>query len=236
MEPKFQSSFIPKGPAVTTAPNTPLKGRKSEGKSFFGYIALLIFSLSVIFAVGVFGYKYYLKYSIQRMGGNLENARATLQSDVIRELTRLDNRIISSKELIARHQIVSPLFEFLEIYTPQTVRFSDFNYSIADQGIQLSMKGEARGYAALAFQADIFDNSQYFENPVFSDLTLNEKGDVTFSFKAILDPDLVSYQRKVQQIGVPPVEPVEQVEVVEEAPVSTSTDASLPSTQNQTQN
>jgi len=176
-------------------------GRKTQEKSLFSFLAWIIFNISVVLALGMFGYKFYLKYSIDQMGVDLENARATLQSEVISELTRLDNRITSSRELILAHQNLSPLFEFLEVSTPRTVRFSDFRYSMTPQGLELSMTGEARGYAALALQAEIFDKSPYFKDSIFSDLRLNTKGDVTFSFRAIVDPSLVSYQREVERIG-----------------------------------
>ena len=202
MEPKFQSSFIPKGPISSATPDTPM-GRKTREKSLFAFLALIIFNISIVLALGVFGYKFYLKYSIDKMGADLENARTTLQPETIRELTRLDNRIISSRELILGHQILSPLFAFLEASTPRTVRFSDFRYSVTGQGLELSMIGEARGYAALALQADIFDKSQYFKDPIFSDLNLNAKGDVNFSFRAVVDPSLMSYQREVERIGAP---------------------------------
>lgn len=180
-------------------------GRKVKEKSLLSFLALIIFSASVILALGVFGYKFYLKYSIDQMGTDLANARATLQSDVIRDLTRLNNRIISSQELIAQHQILSPLFAFLETSTPKTVRFSDFGYTKTPEGLELLITGEARGYTALAFQADIFNKSQYFKDSVFFDLNLNAKGDVNFSFKTIMDPNLVSYQREVERIGTSPV-------------------------------
>ena len=190
-------------------------GPKAKEKSLLAYLALVIFSISVLLALGMFGYKFYLKYSIAKMGVDLENARATLQPEIIRELTRLDNRIISSQELIAQHKILSPLFEFLEISTPKTVRFSDFRYSMTPQGLELSMTGEARGYAALALQSDIFNKSQYFKDSIFSNLKLNTKGDVIFSFRAVVDPSLVSYQREVERIGAL-------------APIATSTATSTP--------
>ena len=190
-------------------------GPKAKEKSLLAYLALVIFSISVLLALVMFGYKFYLKYSIAKMGVDLENARATLQPEIIRELTRLDNRIISSQELIAQHKILSPLFEFLEISTPKTVRFSDFRYSMTPQGLELSMTGEARGYAALALQSDIFNKSQYFKDSIFSNLKLNTKGDVIFSFRAVVDPSLVSYQREVERIGAL-------------APIATSTATSTP--------
>ena len=209
MEPKFQSSFIPKGPIVSNVPGAPIGRRTRQEKSLFYILASTVFIMSVLSASGVFGYKFYLKYSIDKMGADLEDARMTLQPEVIRELTRLDNRLLSSQKLLARHQILSPLFEFFEVSTPKTVRFKDFSYTKTPQGLELKIIGEARGYAALALQADIFDKSQYFKNPIFSDLSLNEKGDVNFSFKAILDPTLVSYERKVERLGASPIVPTE---------------------------
>ena len=214
MEPKFQSSFIPKGPISSAAPSVPM-GRKTGEKSLFAFLAWVIFNLSVVLALGMFGYKFYLKYSIDQMGVDLENARATLQSEVISELTRLNNRITSSRELILAHQNLSSLFAFLEVSTPRTVRFSDFRYSMTQQGLELAMVGEARGYAALALQAEIFDKSPYFKDSIFSDLRLNTKGDVTFAFKATVDPSLVSYEREVERLGAP-------------APIATSTATSTP--------
>ncbi|MEX2013640.1 MAG: hypothetical protein WD897_01875 [Parcubacteria group bacterium] len=219
MEPKFQSSFIPKGPIAPTASGVSM-GQKTKKKGLFAHLASLIFTASVLLALGVFGYKFYLNYSIEQMGVDLENARATIEPEVIRELTRLDNRIISFKQLVSEHQILSPLFEFLEVSTLKTVRFSDFRYSVTEKGIELSMMGEARGYAALALQADIFNGSQYFKDSIFSNLSLNDRGDVNFSFKTTVDPSLVSYQREVERIGAPVVVPIETV--------STSTATSTP--------
>ncbi|MEX2013973.1 MAG: hypothetical protein WD896_01305 [Parcubacteria group bacterium] len=229
MEPKFQSSFIPKGPIASTPTSGASITRRPKEKSLFSFLALVVFIFSVLLALGVFGYKFYLKYSIDRMGVDLERARATLRPEVISELTNLDNRIIASRELIARHQILSPLFEFLEASTPRTVRFSDFRYSMTDSGLEISMKGEARGYTALALQADIFNRSQHFKDSIFSDLNLNQRGDVSFSFKAIVDPALVSYQREVERVGAPVILPTQ--------PVSTSTNAtSSPQATTTTQN
>ena len=202
MEPQFQSSFIPKGPIVSAAASTPA-GRKPKEKSFLSFLALVIFIISVLLALGMFGYKFYLEYRIETLGQELERTRAALEPETIRELIRLDDRLISTKDLISKHRVLTPLFEFLETSTPVTVRFNNFQYSMTEQGLELSMRGEARGYAALALQADIFNRSQYFVNPIFSNLNLNDRGDVNFAFRAIVDPNLVSYEREVERTNVP---------------------------------
>lgn len=204
MEPKFQSSFIPRSPISSTVTSM-ARQQAVKGRGLFSLLAITIFVTSVLLALGVFSYKFYLERRIDQMGADLENARVTLEPETINELTRLHNRIISTQKLISEHHTLSSLIEFLEISTPKTVRFNSFQYTVTKQGIELLMKGEARGYAALAFQADVFNQSQYFKNPIFSDLNLNAKGDVSFSFKTIVDPTLVSYQRAIEGESTPTV-------------------------------
>ena len=198
MEPKFQSSFIPRGP-ITSATAAPIP-RTPAKKGLLSFLAVIIFSVSVLAAVGTFGYKFYLNYRIDQMGADLETARAALQPEIIRELTRADNRLISAKNLISNHHILSPLFGFLEVSTPKSVRFNDFNYIMTAQGSELHMKGEARGYSVLAQLADIFQRSSHFINPTFSDLRLNENGNVRFSFSATIEPDMISYMKEIERI------------------------------------
>ena len=208
MDPKFQSSFIPKNPTAFTATGA-VVGRRVEDRGLLSFLALIIFIISILLAIGMVGYKFYLKYRIETMGADLEKALTTIvpEPEIVRELIRFDNRIISTRELIAKHHVLSHLFEFLEISTPKAVRFNDFRYSTTEQGIELSMRGEARGYAALALQADIFSKSEDFKDPIFSDLNLNERGDVDFSFKTRIDPSLLSYSKEIKRSDVPIVTP-----------------------------
>ena len=210
---------------ASTAAGTTMPGTRKVGqKNLFSFISLLIFVASVLFAIGVFGYKFYLKYRIEQMGADLTQALTTIQPEptIIRELIRFNYRIDSTQELISQHKIVSALFEFLEISTPRTVRFVDFRYEEGDEGLELSLRGEARGYAALALQADIFSKSEYLKNPIFSDLNLNDRGDVNFTFHAVVDPSLVSYDRVLQLLAPTPT-PIPTSE-----PVSPTTDSTSP--------
>lgn len=198
MDPKFQSSFIPKGPFAPTSLGAPIGRKVKEEKTLFGFLALVIFILSILLALGMFGYKYYLKYRIDKMGDDLAEAQAALEPDTIHELTRLDNQINTTKSLISKHRAITPLFEFLQRSTPKTVRFNDFRFSTSGQGLALSMKGEARGYAALALAADVFNKSQNFTNSTFSNLNLNDKGDVNFTYDAVVDQKLLSYSNLIE--------------------------------------
>jgi nitrate reductase NapE component len=191
MEPKFQSSFIPKGLAASNTQAGSVMGRKREEKSLFSFLSVVIFIISIFLALGMFGYKFYLKYRIEAMSVELEEARVAVEPEIIRELTRLDNRIVSTRDLINKHLVLTPVFEFLETSTPKALRFNEFRYTKTDKGMKLSMRGEARGYATLALESDILDKSQYFRDSRFSDLNLSDRGDVSFSFAATIDSTLL---------------------------------------------
>ncbi|MDO8565364.1 MAG: hypothetical protein Q7R67_01970 [bacterium] len=201
MEPKFQSSFIPKGTVSSSSSIAPVAARRE--KSLMGFIAKLIFTVSVLLALGVFAYQLYLNYSIKSMTVSLESARAALDPETINELTSLNKRIVSTEELIASHSTLSPLFDFLEDSTLKAVRFSTFNYAMTQKGLELSLRGEARGYSALALQAEAFNKSEYLDKPAFSDLNLDDKGNVVFSVKAMVNPVPLSYRRQTERLGVP---------------------------------
>ncbi len=212
MEPKFQSSFIPKGPlASSTGPNL---AKRPTNKSLLGVFGVIFFVVSILGAGGVFGYKYYLKGSIEAMQAELETVRAALDSGEIQELTRLHNRIVSTKELLSKHVVITPFFEFLEISAPKLVRFNDFRYAVGLDGIEVTMRGESRGYGALALQAKIFDDSKFFKNSIFSDLSLNQQGDVMFSFRGTLNPSVVSYGKLLEGMTIPEPVPVPAIEPV----------------------
>lgn len=216
MEPKFQSSFIPRSSVSSSAPNTPL-ARPPRERDFFSFVAFAIFTLSIILAVGVFGYKFFLNYRIGAMGEELEEARSALAPETVTELIRLNARLASTGGLVRNHRIISPVFDFLELSTPESIRYTDFSYSSSNKGLELTLRGEARGYASLAAAAEVVNQSNYFQNASFSELRLDERGNVVFSMKATLEPALLSYERFVETAGVLPQTPV--------SPVATTTSA-----------
>jgi len=216
MEPKFQSSFIPKGPAATSGmiPKTKPVGRGG----LYSYIATTLFVISFVLMLVVFGYKLYVKGNINSMGEEIEMTKNDLIPNTSREFIRLNNRINSVETLLTNHTVVSPLFEFLSASTVRLVRFREFTLITTPAGAELVVEGVARGYATLALQADIFNKSGNFTNPVFSDLRLDERGDVVFTFRGFVNPALISYAKEVESL--PPSLPVP---VVEEDTVATTT-------------
>jgi hypothetical protein len=196
MEPKFQTSFIPKGNFATPGAATISVAKKE--RTLMGFLALILFVMSVVAAAGAFGYSRYLSYRIGKMGDDLTASRNSIEPSTVNELITADARITSTQALLNSHTVISPIFDYLEANTLKTVRFTEFNYAIGQKGFQVVMKGEARGYQAVALQSDTFTRGKVFINPLFSDLRLDERGNVTFSFTATVDPALVAYAKTIQ--------------------------------------
>ena len=225
MEPKFQSSFIPRGPLQTagTATRTSMGG----GRSILGTIATIVFVISVVLSVGVFVYEKYLLTQIGSMGGQLLEAKTSLQPEVIQKISNLDERIVSTKTLLNDHIILSNLFNYLEEWTLKNLRFNSFQFISSADGYTLSMHGAARGYAAVAQQSEIFSKYPNFKSPIFADLDLDEKGNVTFSFKTFVDPVMLSYKSEVTSGGSNSLTPIAPIVT----PVATTTSKQATTTQ-----
>lgn len=226
MEPKFQSSFIPKGPLATVG--TATKVSRESDRSILGTLAVFVFVLSILLSGGVYAYEFYLRSDIDKMGIDLQAARDSLEPDIIKRISDLDERIVSTKNILESHTIISPLFSYLENWTVSNVRFTQFAYTTTDEGLRIEMSGEARGYSSVAQQAEIFGaEDSPMQNPIFADLNLDEEGRVTFSFEATVDPSLVSFKN---EIGVDEVMPVvETTPIVEEVVEETIEEAQIQS-------
>jgi hypothetical protein len=196
MDPKFQSSFIPKGPVATGSPLTESYGRTHT--TLFAFISTTVFVISVVLAVGIFGYDRYLLAHIGTLGNDLTAAKQSLQPDTINALVRANQRILSTKTLLSQHVALSPFFDYLETATLKNVRFTQFLYETTDKGIQVTMHGMARSYTDVALQSDAFNKAGFIIGPVFSDLNLDAKGNVIFAFRATLDPSIVSYKKRLE--------------------------------------
>ncbi|MHB1330799.1 MAG: hypothetical protein ACYCY6_02420 [Minisyncoccota bacterium] len=209
MEPKFQSSFIPKGPLATAG--TATKVSRQSDRSILGTLAVFVFVLSILLAGGVFAYEIYLGTDIDKMGADLKAARDSLEPEIINRISDLDERIVSTKNILESHTIISPLFTYLEEWTVSNVRFTRFAYTTTAEGLIIEMSGEARGYSSVAQQAQIFGaEDSPMKSPIFADLNLDEEGKVTFSFEASVDPALVSFKNEigVDEMVMPIVETV----------------------------
>ncbi|KKR79483.1 MAG: hypothetical protein UU24_C0007G0010 [Candidatus Nomurabacteria bacterium GW2011_GWA2_40_9] len=193
MEQNFQTSFIPKKPIVREAPSARPVG-------FLTIISIVIFFTMVISSGGIYFYKASLVSNIAKMEEQLNIAKNRFEPTKITQLQLLDKRLHASNEILASHIAVSPIFKVLSAITMKTVRYTNFSYEMGatpKDRVSVKLTGQAVGYRSVALQSDLFTKNKNLIDPVFSDLALDDKGNVIFNLEFSVDPSFVDYKQNL---------------------------------------
>ncbi len=202
MEPKYQTSFIPKKPITATGQV------RSGGTSLLLLVSIIIFLVSL----GLGGYvlleKNILIQKISADQATIETNKSGLVSDsiTVESLVQLNSRINVAKVLLSKHVAISPIFNFLQTATLKSVRFKNFTFSAATKNtdgttkISVQMSGVAKDWETVASQADEFGKTDYnkiITEPKVSNLGLNIDGSVSFLFTAYVTTDYLKYSNNM---------------------------------------
>ncbi len=199
MDQNFQTSFIPKKSITEDRVSA------SHSFSFISVIAFFIFLTMLISSGGLFFYKGIMKKSIAGMENELTLAKNRFEPAKIAQLQLLDKRLRASGEVLGKHIAISPIFKVLQEVTMKSIRYTNFSYDLSPDDkskIAVKMGGVAVGYRSVALQADLLSKKKEFIDPIFSNLTLDEKGNVVFDLEFSVDPSFVDYEQKVEEAGV----------------------------------
>jgi len=202
MEPNFQTSFIPKKPMIEK------RATPARSIGFFTIISLCILFTVLLASGALYFYKGVLTKKITEMENTLNIAKNRFEPAKIAELQLLDKRLQASSEILSRHVAVTPIFQALQTITMKTVRFTKFSYDLADtqdatrgvknkQMVNVKMSGQAIGYRSIALQSDLFAKNKNLINPIFSNLSLDDKGNVLFDLEFSVDPSFVDYKQDI---------------------------------------
>jgi hypothetical protein len=186
-----QASFIPKQSLSAAS------GR-GGGFGLIFLLGVLIFVMSILAAGGVLAYQGYLGSQVKSMDEKLRVAEGAFNASSIQDLIRLDKRMLNADILLQKHVNPSAIFFFLSTITLERVQLGGMEYTLQpDGGASISLSGVADSFSSVALQSDEFGLSKMLRDVIFSGITVDEKGQVSFSVNATLDPQLISY---VQQI------------------------------------
>lgn len=188
MASNFQSSFIPKEPM------TEEKVFKKKKAGILGVLAVSLFVTSIIGSIGMYVYKGIVKSEIQNLESQLAEAEKTIDKKTIGEMAQFGKKLEIVKSLIFKHQVVSNFLSTLSSTTVSAVQFNDFSYGdMREDSLNVNLKGKAANYASVALQESIFTKTKYFKSVVFSNLTLADKGLVSFDLLISVDPQIAIY-------------------------------------------
>ncbi len=190
MDKEFQTSFIPKKTVI----ERPKKIKSGGG--IFNLLSFIIFIVALLSVGGAYFYRESVKTNIDEYKRSLAIAKNQFEPSLITELQILDKRLNAATTILDQHVAVSPIFVLLQDSTLPTVRYSDFTYDIDSKTnlVNVEMKGEAKGYNFIALQADLFNDNKFIKNPIFSDLVLDQNGNVDFNLTFSVDKSLISYE------------------------------------------
>lgn len=219
METKFQTSFIPK--AGIDADVRPARPRRSPAGLLLS-LCILIFIFTLVIFAGCIGYKAFIDKQIADIKVNIDKNIKAFEEDTIRSYARLDLRMDTASELLQNHTAASAFLDFLQRETLKSVRFNDFKYeySFDPAGANVSMSGIASGYNAVAYQSVVFGQNRRLIDPIFSNLDLNDKGNVVFTFSTKIKPDFVYYKsqkRSASDIQTAPTQTGQTAPVIPES-------------------
>jgi hypothetical protein len=191
MEQNFQTSFIPKKPIV--------KKRVSSSRpvGLLTVLSIFIFFTVLLASAGLYFYKGVVEKNINAMENNLNIAKNRFEPSKIAELELLGKRLKASNDILSGHVAVTPIFEVLQLITMKTVRYLDFDYNFDSKegsNVVVKMNGMADGYRSVALQSDLFAKNKNLIEPIFSNLTLDDDGNVLFDLEFSVDPTFVNYK------------------------------------------
>lgn len=225
MDSQFQTSFIPKRPLIDKTPAKP-----PHARNIGTVIASIILVTVIALAAGVFAYNIYVNKRTDSLKTQLSQVVADLQPNLINNLSRLNDRIVSTNSLLAKHIALSGFFSFLGDTTLVNIRFSSFDYGTNSNSNLLTIKmiGQAKSFSDIALQAEKFADPQYaayIKSPVFSNLGLDKSGNVTFSFSASIDPSTYLYSKTLSGSAAPTNTATDnsQVKILDSTQTGTST-------------
>ena len=192
MDQNFQTSFIPKKPMIKES------AVSSRPVGILLIISLFILFLTLLMTGGLYFYKGIIAKQIIDKDKSLTLAKNDFEPAKITELQILDKRLRAATEILSNHITITPVFNVLEQITMKTVRFTKFSYNFEAEkntAINIKMSGLAVGYRSVALQADLFAKNKNFIDPIFSNLTLDNNGNVLFDLEFSVDLDFVNYKQ-----------------------------------------
>lgn len=160
----------------------------------FGIIAYSILGIVFIIALGVFFYGRILASSVVAKDAALASAEASIDPATVENFVRLRNRLNASAKLLGAHPAFSGFFSTFEKILPSTVRFISLHLSRGDTGAaKVDGSGIAASFNALAAASNAFASDGTIKDAIFSNISVNRDGSVSFVLSATLDPKLIAF-------------------------------------------
>lgn len=159
--PQLNKGFVPpQKDTPSVAGRVPYKASPS---SLIQTLALLVFILTSVSALGIFGYSYYLNSQIESSKAELSSYEQGISRIPLSDMRNLSNRIKSASKAMKEHSSVRSAFSILEHSVENAITYKkfDLSYSSSKKAYTLKLEGVSPTYASLAQQIDTLKRDPY---------------------------------------------------------------------------
>jgi len=163
----------------------------SAWQSYLLYFIIVLLLSSIL---GYFGLRYLIKNSNQKLRdltAEVEKAKSPERNALEEGLKSLSAKIDDFTPLLLNHQKSSNFFNFLEENTHPKVFFTELNFNVT--GNQIELSGQTDDFLTLGQQLLIFRKSEFVQNLKLSKVGISKEGKVEFTFNFSLNPKLFTF-------------------------------------------
>lgn len=187
MSQEGRTTFIPQGASIAPRP-----AQKTVG--VFTIISIIVFIASVLGLGVAISYDRSLETQIIELDKLIGDYEDAFDRPLLEEIARVDKKIKSAREILAKHRSLATMFDFINKNTLHAIRFTAFGFEDGgEDGFVLTLQGVGRDYSSIALQSDAFVQTRRLKNVVFSNLRLNNDGTISFLLTAEIEAPLLAY-------------------------------------------
>jgi len=207
-------SFIPKKPLSRRTE------RRTRPVSFLLFASFFIFFITLASYGGLYFYYANLKTVLDNKTKELEVAKEKADpTGAIEKAEKLQVKINNTKNLLNKHVAPSKIFNLLEEVTLKSIVLNGFTLEKRNKQVNqvesksitqavstfnfvVNTSGVAQSYASLAYQSDILKKeikeNNRIESFLITNLSPNEKGEISFTLEIVLRAPFLSYKDTVK--------------------------------------
>lgn len=191
MDPKLQSSFIPR----KSMANIP--SYQASSVTVYSIVASIMFVVALGLATVAFISKKTMIDDIVNMNKTLVETRNSFQTEMILDLKNKSYRLTEANSLLKNHLAFSNFFHFVEDTVYEGVTWNDLTYEYNKSGqVRIKLSGLARSFNSLALQYDIFENNPGLSDVALTKIAPDKSGGVSFVAEAVVSRDMILYKAK----------------------------------------
>ncbi len=203
MEPKFQTSFIPKSPVLSTGLNSNKEHSYNSSVSLISIVSIVMLIAVAISSVGLFLYNQMQSKAIVELKEALALEKSAFNESETKDLILVSDQIKVVKSLLDQHLILSNIFAVMQSATIQNINFTEIAFDTKNEGVvEVDFKGRSSSYEHIAKQAELFKSTGFLKNVLFYNMEIDKDGNLVFDGSMSVLVNDTSYKEILKKLSL----------------------------------